>query len=293
MFGLAKSVLRAVVPAPVRRDARLRLDRVGRWADRRLVNPVGRVWDRATGRTAIRPPPADFVHGIGGGWEVGDLFLGHFKTLAGLKAGEAVLDAGCGVGRMAVPLIEYLGPAGRYDGFDIVPEYVRWCTREITRRHPHFRFAHADIYSREYNPHGRLKAADFRFPYPDGSFDFAVLTSVFTHLLPPDAAHYLAEVGRVLKPGGRALATFFLLNAESNRLVDAGGGPFRLHPAEGVCRVQSKEVPEACIALDEDFVEVAIRAAGLTLDRPVTYGTWCDRETGYDFQDILILRKPF
>ncbi|MBX9582873.1 MAG: class I SAM-dependent methyltransferase [Gemmataceae bacterium] len=278
MLGLARSALR-VLPVPVRREGRHLLNRVGLW------------WDRAAGRTTVRRPPAEFVTGIGGGWEVGDAFLRHFRNLADLKPGEAVLDAGCGVGRMAVPLIPYLGPAGRYEGFDIIRDYVRWCRRAITPRWPNFRFTHADIFNREYNPRGPVRAGEYRFPYPGGSFDFAFLTSVFTHLMPPDAAHYLAEVGRVLKPGGRALATFFLLNGESNRLVDAGRGRFTLFPAEGVYRVHRRDIPEACIALDEGFVEGAIRAAGLTLDRPVRYGDWCGRPDGYDFQDILILRK--
>lgn len=272
-------LLRAVVPAPLRVRGR------------HLLNRLGIVWGRATGSKVVRTPPVEFVQGIGGSWEIGEQYLRHFRELAGLTPGEAVLDAGCGVGRMAVPLIPYLGPTGRYEGFDIVKKYVDWCRRAITPVHPNFRFRHADVFNREYNPAGPVKAGEFRFPYPDGTFDFAFLTSVFTHLMPPDAAHYLAEVGRVLKPGGRALATFFLLNEESNRLTDTGRGRFTLLPAEGVYRVHRADVPEACIALDEAFVAGAVRAAGLTLD-PVRYGFWCGRDPGYDFQDILILRKP-
>ena len=48
------------------------------------------------------------------------------------------------------------------------------------------------------------KASEYTFPYEDGEFDVVVLTSVFTHMLPDDVAHYLDEIARVLKPGGRA-----------------------------------------------------------------------------------------
>ena len=181
--------------------------------------------------------------------------------------------------------------AGRYEGFDIVRGYVRWCRRAITPRWPNFRFTRAHVFNREYNPRDPVKAGEYRLPYPDGAFDFAFLTSVFTHLPPPDAAHYPAGVGRVLRPGGRALATFFLLNDGSNRLVDAGRGHFALHPADGPYRVRNRDIPEECLALDEGFVEGAARAAGLGVDRPVRYGRWCGRTDGYDYQDILILRK--
>ena len=44
-----------------------------------------------------------------------------------------------------------------------------------------------------------------------------ILTSVLTHLLEDEAEHYLAETARVLEPGGRALATFFLLDDDVAR----------------------------------------------------------------------------
>lgn len=272
--------VRRVVPRGVRRYGRHLLDRIGQW------------WDGVLGRTTVRPPPDDLVQGIGGAWWIGEDYLRYFREVCELRPDEAVLDVGCGVGRMAVPLTRYLSAAGRYEGFDIMPANVRWCQRAITPRWPNFRFQHADIFNREYNPRGRQLGHEYRFPYPNSTFDFAFLTSVFTHLMPPDAAHYLAELGRVLKPGGRCMATFFLLNEESNTLVDAGKGRFQLQPAEGVYRVHRKDIPEACLALDERFVEGAVRAAGLAIERPVRYGSWCGRESGFEFQDVVILRKP-
>lgn len=266
--------------SPIRRSGRRALTNLELW------------WDWATGSKAVRKPPEHLIHGIGGAWQIGEQFLRHFRNLCNLEHGETVLDVGCGVGRMAVPLIEYLGPSGRYEGFDIMRANVVWCRRAIARRWPNFRFQHADIFNREYNPRGSTPCGEFRFPYSDNTFDFAFLTSVFTHLMPPDAAHYLRELGRVLKPGGRSLATFFLLNPESNALVDAGKSLFPLHLQEGWCRVQNREVPEMCLALDESFVENAVRDAGLAMDRPIRYGSWCGRSPFFDFQDIVILRKP-
>lgn len=247
--------------------------------------------DWAIGRADPLAPPRRLVHGIGSSLHVGRTFLGHFRSLAGLRPDEAVLDVGCGVGRMALPLTGYLRPPGRYEGFDIVRPNVAWCRRAVTPRFPHFRFRHADVFNREYNPRGRLAGSTFRFPYPDGAFDFAVLTSVFTHLLPADAAHYLAELGRVLRPGGRCLATFFLVSDETAALAAAGRGAVRFAHLGGPAWTTDAAVPEACVGLDEGFVLGAARRAGLTPAAPPYYGSWSGRDRFTDSQDILVLGR--
>jgi SAM-dependent methyltransferase len=292
MLDLVKAVVPASVRKPVRRAVDFAYGKATKsWTARAWAYDVRDALDWVLGRSDPLVPPRKLVYGVGGELRHGDHIVGWLRDLAGLRPDEAVLDVGCGVGRVALPLTRHLSAAGRYEGFDIVRANVAWCRKAITPRFPNFRFRHADIYNREYNPRGRVRGSDYRFPYPDGSFDLAFLTSVFTHLVPADAAHYLREVGRVLRPGGRCLATFFLLNRESNALVDAGLSHFTLEPAEGACRVHSRQVPEMCIALDEEFVEEAVKAAGLTVERPVRYGWWCGRQQAFDFQDIAILRN--
>ena len=156
---------------------------------------------------------------------MGQEFLGYFTGLCELQPSDHVLDVGCGVGRMAIPLVDYLGSGGRYEGFEnVADDGTNWCTENISVRYPNFSFAHADIYNARYNPGGSIQSAEFVFPYEDESFDFAFATSVFTHMLPADVEHYLLEIARVLKPTGRTLTTFFLLNEESLRLMAAGRG---------------------------------------------------------------------
>ncbi len=116
--------------------------------------------------------------------EVGKEFLGHFQKVGRLEPQESVLDIGCGIGRMAIPMTAYLDK-GSYAGFDIIPFGIKWCRDRITPRFPGFRFSHADIHNSAYNPGGTIAPEDFRFPYPDATFDFAFATSVFTHLVQP------------------------------------------------------------------------------------------------------------
>lgn len=292
MLNLVKSV----VPRSVRRPVKWAFDYAyGKacrsWTGISWLYDLRDAWDWLWCETDPLRPPRRLIFQVGGRMEVGDRFLSHFRELGGLQPDEAVLDVGCGIGRMALPLTRYLSPRGRYEGFDIMRQHVAWCRQAITPRYPNFRFRHADIFNREYNPRGKVRGSEYRFPYPDGSFDFAFLTSVLTHLLPDDVAHYLGELGRVLRPGGRCLATAYLLDAESSQLVDAGRSKFTLLPATGVYRVWNEAVPEACIALDEAWFTDAAGRAGLRVER-VHRGEWCGRETWVDYQDMAILRKP-
>ena len=67
------------------------------------------------------PPPDSIFVGDGDYRAIGAEFLGHFVRLGRLQPHERVFDIGCGIGRMAVPLTQYLDPErGSYDGVDPV-----------------------------------------------------------------------------------------------------------------------------------------------------------------------------
>ncbi len=256
------------------------------------VDAVGRVARRRTRAGAPLRPPRRLLGGDYDYFErVGEEFLGHFVELGGLKPDDRVLDVGCGPGRMAVPLMRHLGAAGSYEGFDIVPREVEWCRRAITPRRPSFRFQVADVRNPRYNPGGATPAAKYRFPFPDESFDFAFATSVLTHLREPDAANYLREVGRVLRPGGRCLVTFFLWNAEARRQVALGQSHYTFGHEDGPARYDDPAAPEAAIAYDEPWVHDRFFAAGLGIEQ-LRYGQWCGREPALTWQDVIVGGRP-
>jgi SAM-dependent methyltransferase len=224
---------------------------------------------------------------------VGEEFLAHFVDLGGLKPSDRVLDVGCGPGRMAVPLTRYLSSAagGSYDGFDVVPREVDWCRRHVTPRHPGFRFQVADVRNPRYNPAGATAASEYRFPFPDQSFDFVFATSVLTHLREPDAANYLREIGRVLRAGGRSLVTFFLWNAEARRQVAEGESHYAFAHPDGHARYESPDAPEAAVAYDESWVHDRYFAAGMGIEE-LRYGQWCGREPALTWQDLIVGGRP-
>jgi SAM-dependent methyltransferase len=258
---------------------------------RRLLYLPADALDNLLGRRRELVPPRGMISAGAGDFEaIGEHYLGYLRQHAGLGPDSRVLDVGCGIGRMAAPMTRFL-ERGTYDGIDVAAADLRWCRRHIGRRHPSFRFHHADVYHREYNPGGGLAAVDYRFPFPEGSFDVVLASSLFSHLLAAEAGHYLAEISRVLAPGGTSFLTFFLLNDESRGLIDAGacGLVFRI-PAGGAW-VHDEKNPEAAVAYDESFIRELHARNGLEIAEPLLYGCWCCREEYTSYQDIVIARK--
>jgi SAM-dependent methyltransferase len=241
-------------------------------------------------RDEMTPSRSARFIGSGNYTGIGNEFLGHFTMLCGLTPESRVLDVGCGQGRMAVPLTRFLTAPGSYDGFDIVLSGIQWCRANISNAHPNFRFHHADISNTEYNPGGTVAASAYRFPFEDATFDFVFLTSIFTHMRPPEVAHYLREIGRVLKPRGRCLITWFLLNEESRALIKANRAELSfLYEVDG-CLVTNRDVPEEAIAHPQELVAAMYAEAGLTLE-PVRYGSWCGRTAFLSYQDVCVASR--
>jgi arsenite methyltransferase len=109
--------------------------------------------------------------------------------LLALTTGEAVLDIGSGPGLLATDMAQAVGPAGRVCGVDVSDSMLALARGRAVPT------GGAPV---EY----RRGGAD-AVPYPDGSFDAAVSTQVLEYVA--DIPGALAEVVRVLRPGGRLL----------------------------------------------------------------------------------------
>lgn len=220
---------------------------------------------------------------------VGDQFLKYFVELGGLNPANRVPDVGSGIGRMARPLTKYL-TTGSYEGIEIVPQGIDWCQRNISKRYPNFRFQLADVRNLAYNPRGRFEAAEYQFPFGDGYFDFTCLTSVFTHMQRLEMEHYLLEIARTMRPGGRCLATYFLLNDESRALIEAGHSSLDIrYPLDG-CWTSHENMPEVAVGFDEGHIRKLYADLGFGVGT-VRYGEWCGRREYLSYQDIIVARR--
>ncbi len=247
--------------------------------------------DSIRGKRPKGVPPRGMVFvGYGDYVKQGKKFLDYFINLGGLKPGHRVLDVGCGIGRMAYPLSGYLTKEGSYEGFDIVKSGIDWCNRNISREHPNFRFLHTGLFNKLYNTGAKTAAENFVFPYRDNDFDFVFLTSVFTHMMPAEVENYIREISRVMKPGAVCLVSFFLLNAESEDLMQNHPTHMNFPHNKGFYRLHSGQVDTANVAYDESWVQSKLKAVNLETGQ-IHYGQWCGRPEFTDYQDLVICRK--
>jgi SAM-dependent methyltransferase len=236
-------------------------------------------------------PPEDFIYTGGGNFQnIGNEFFRYLIDLGGLQPHHKVLDVGCGIGRLAIPLTHYLNREGSYKGLDIVRLGIEWCRNNITTQYPKFQFHLADLFNRSYNPHGRYEASEYAFPFPRETFDMVCLVSVFTHMLPPEVENYLYEIARVLKRNGQCLITYFLWNQESSQLHNQGECAWEFKFDKGLCRTISRHRPEDAVCFDEPYILELYKKFGLQIDQPIRYGFWCGRPAAA-FQDMILAKK--
>jgi len=106
----------------------------------------------------------------------------------GLRAGDRVLDAGCGTGRALPPLRAAVGPSGVVVGADLTPAMLEAAVRAGRGRD------------------GRLLLADVAaLPLRSESLDAVFAAGLIAHL--PQPEENLRELARVVRPGG-SLALF-------------------------------------------------------------------------------------
>lgn len=244
----------------------------------------------ATGKHHL--PPARLRDVGDGDFEAtGREFLNYFVQFCNLKPTARVLEIGCGIGRIVLPLTAHLRGDGSYVGMDVHAASIRWCQRHITPKHSNFQFDHVDLLNQRYNPKGRAQDKDYRFPYADQSFDFIFLISVFTHLLPAGMANYLREMQRLLADDGQVFMTFFLLNERQNSLARQGYNAIDFKYGNDVFRMREADLPESAVAYNEEYLFGLLDVCGFAVRRPILYGTWAGCAEGLSFQDIIIATK--
>jgi ubiquinone/menaquinone biosynthesis C-methylase UbiE len=111
--------------------------------------------------------------------------------LAGLSSGERVLDIGSGTGAVLIRCAAAVGTAGFVHGIDLVAPMVDAARGEVERR------GIRNVELQQMNAE--------RLDFPDESFD-AVLCGFVVQFI-PDLPRALAEVSRVLRPGGQFAAS--------------------------------------------------------------------------------------
>lgn len=230
--------------------------------------------------------------------------VGIFQTLMfqslGRKDGNSICDVGCGTGLLGIASEPFVGNNGRYLGVDVVKENIDFCRRHFPSAG--FEFVHLDISNPAYAP--AQKSERVGWPLKPASFDMVTALSTWTHLNEEDALFYFKEVSRVLRPGGKAIVTFFLLDEiYQESLSVRSRAPGRYHmtsqerwvfdqPAYG----SSDWFHPVWATVPEDAVGVTMRGfnrlisdAGIEMVQHLQ-GNWKE-VPGVFFQDVVVLKK--
>jgi SAM-dependent methyltransferase len=188
--------------------------------------------------------------------------LGSFLAMESLLAAagadparvRSALDIGCGTGRLLAGW-HADDPGRRLVGTDLNAELIAWARAHL-----------GAVAAWEVNGlHPRL-------PHADGAFDLVVLSSVLTHLSLENQKAWIAEIHRLLAPGGRALVTlhgqvyadiFLREPAAAERFRATGYGELA-GAAEGANGYTSFHTEAFARGLFADFARVAFFPRGVT-----------------------------
>jgi ubiquinone/menaquinone biosynthesis C-methylase UbiE len=111
--------------------------------------------------------------------------VGKHTTLHGIK----LLDWGCGPGRVARHIPDFLGQESEVYATDSNKKYITWCRNHLSG----IRFSRNDI--------------EPPMNFSSSIFDVVLGLSIFTHLSEHRHSAWLDELHRVVKPGGIVLLT--------------------------------------------------------------------------------------
>jgi SAM-dependent methyltransferase len=127
-----------------------------------------------------------------------------FVPLWGIKRGQAVLEPGCGSGRLTEILAALTGPTGRVVAFDRSREFMRIAARRGLPAHVHLRVAGIGAF--------RIEPA---------AFDHVLCFNAYPHLVPQRLV--ARRLARALRPGG----VLWIAHTCSRRFVNEvhRGGP--------------------------------------------------------------------
>jgi SAM-dependent methyltransferase len=144
-----------------------------------------------------------------------DVLCRRVIELAGLCGDEDILDAGCGTGLTTLRIAEQY-PKCSVCGIDLSPKMIEVARNDAAKRG-------LDV--------GLRTGSITDLPYPDAAFDVVLTNIMFHHLDLVDKRQAVAEIARVLRPGGRYVSAEFGPRARNAVERSLAKGEYTLYPS--------------------------------------------------------------
>jgi len=232
--------------------------------------------------------------------------IGIFQTLIYQVLEEeskpVILDIGCGTGLLGIACNSFLEQGGSYTGLDIDKASIEYCLSNYNSSN--YDFVHFNksngAYAKDQSPELRS------WPIDSINNDLVLALSVWTHLLEKDAIFYFQELGRVLKPNGKAIITFFYLDdIYEKSLTKRNDEVGRFHNSNQMKWIFKDGINESIDWKSPNWAIPYERAIGITPNglsrmlentqmKLIAYypGNWKEIPGVY-FQDILVFEKQY
>lgn len=222
-------------------------------------------------------------------WSEGQNLIRLLMANTELVPDSDVMEIGCGCGRVAIQLCDYL-EYGRYTGVDIDVISLEACRQNKLLMEKGFEFHLMDVRNGIYNPAGQLLDEEYIFPISNQRFDTIFLFSVFTHMLPSGLSNYAQEIGRMLRARGQVLFSTFLMDHGHD------GTRVSFPYDRGFYRLLQESLPEKAVGYYLDFLDTTFLAAGMRRQNEPRLGQWRKATSGAvpytEFsQDIVVYAK--
>lgn len=220
---------------------------------------------------------------------IGKQFLRFFIDHARLHNKSKVLDIGCGTGRIAKQMLNFLD-GGSYTGIDVNRRFIEYC--QNTYKSKKFKFDHIDLQHDEYNVNGKIDQRNFTLPYKNGAFNFVCAVAIFNHCNFSCISRYIEEISRVLSQQGTFFGTFILLNQQSMEIIDSKTKhPFKfdLRHHDGWYEYTTRKYWN--VAVPEMGLRRVFIKNKLMIHEPIRYGEWVKSRAAITGHDVITAIK--
>jgi ubiquinone/menaquinone biosynthesis C-methylase UbiE len=191
-----------------------------------------------------------------------------------IASNAKILEIGCGIACLSLPLIKYVKSGGKYCGIDPDKQCIDWCKHKITP----FCDASFKLYNND--------EPEIHFPFDDGEFDVVFTGSLFGSIQQESIDKYLSEITRILKKGGQLIFTIFMahqfqITAKSKKIKTRT----RLNKTNGVAFLTNSRNEKAYVHQDA-LINTSLEKAHFEI-KDTIFGNWSDMSNSPIYQDLV------